>query len=519
MTKASQDWRTFAEFVDALRSAGHPRLLLERLLAGLVELVGAERGFVLIEDKEQERLLPVAKHRTDKGADFLAISSTVYRRALERSRSVHIASSHNDKELVTAASLAVTKEALTIYCTPLLCENETLGVIYVDLPETKGTFTEERCNLFDTVAGLAAQLISSQRTRQQLMATSQRLQTLEDLVWEGDGLVVGESQASKRVDELIRSAAPQDVTVLITGETGTGKEMVARAIHKLSPRKDEPFIAVNCAALPRDLLEAELFGAEKGAYTGATGRRLGRFELAGNGTLFLDEIGELPLDTQVSLLRVLQERKVTRLGGSDEVNLHFRLICATNANLEEAIQEGTFRRDFFYRINVFQLALVPLRNRPEDILLLANHFLETFNNRYGRKIRDFSLPAKQLLTSHIWPGNIRELRNAIERAVVIESGKEVCPDSLPIGGAMGQCHGDFQKMGSGTDTDDGLPGANFWAQIPQEYESARQLFEKTYLERTIQIHKGNVSAMAKTTGLPRSTLYRRMKKYGIEIDS
>jgi transcriptional regulator with GAF, ATPase, and Fis domain len=231
--------------------------------------------------------------------------------------------------------------------------------------------------------------------------------------------LVGESPALRRVLANISKVAPTDSSVLITGETGTGKELVARAIHKRSPRASRPFVGVNCAAVPAALIASELFGHERGAFTGATEKRVGRFELADGGTLFLDEVGDLPADTQVALLRVLQEREFERVGGTRPIRVNVRVIAATNRDLESAIAEKTFRADLFYRLNVFPLEVPSLRERQEDIPLLVEYFVDRFGKRAGKPIRGIGRKALELLKAYAWPGNIRELQNVIERAVII----------------------------------------------------------------------------------------------------
>ncbi|HZF67677.1 MAG TPA: sigma-54 dependent transcriptional regulator [Gemmatirosa sp.] len=241
----------------------------------------------------------------------------------------------------------------------------------------------------------------------------------------------GESEAIREVLVQIAQIAPVSSTVLIEGESGTGKELVARAIHRLSPRRSKPFIGVNVGALPETLLESELFGHEKGAFTGAAERRLGRFELADTGTLFLDEIGEIPPATQVKLLRVLEEREVTRLGGTTSIDVDVRVVAATNRPLREHVAEGTFRSDLYYRLNVLRLYLPPLRERREDIPLLVRRFVAEFSSRHDRPFHGISAEAMRLLMDYPWPGNVRELRNLIESMVVLAPGREVGPDDLP----------------------------------------------------------------------------------------
>jgi transcriptional regulator with GAF, ATPase, and Fis domain len=231
--------------------------------------------------------------------------------------------------------------------------------------------------------------------------------------------IVGTSKALKAVLSRIAKVAPTDSTVLITGETGTGKELIARAVHKRSQRCSRAFVTVNCAAIPRDLIASELFGHEKGAFTGATQRRLGRFELADGGTIFLDEIGELPAETQIALLRVLQEHEFERVGGTESIRTDVRVIAATNRDLEAAIAAGMFRSDLFYRLNVFPIEVPPLRERREDIRLLVEYFIDRYATKAGKSIHGVNKKSLELLQSYPWPGNIRELQNVIERSVIV----------------------------------------------------------------------------------------------------
>jgi transcriptional regulator with PAS, ATPase and Fis domain len=231
--------------------------------------------------------------------------------------------------------------------------------------------------------------------------------------------IVGPSTAMRTVLSLVSKVAPTDATVLVTGETGTGKELIARAIHRRSRRSLRAFAAVNCAAIPRDLIASELFGHEKGAFTGATQRRLGRFELAEEGTLFLDEVGELPAETQITLLRVLQEREFERVGGNQPIRANVRVIAASNRDLEAAIGAGTFRSDLFYRLNVFPIEIPPLRQRREDIPMLVEYFIDYFARKAGKSFRGINKKNLDLLLSYMWPGNIRELQNLVERSVIV----------------------------------------------------------------------------------------------------
>jgi formate hydrogenlyase transcriptional activator len=248
--------------------------------------------------------------------------------------------------------------------------------------------------------------------------------TLDSNELRGRGLpgIIGESAALRRVLDLVQVVAPTDATVLINGETGTGKELIAQAIHKGSDRSNGPFVKVNCSAIPAGLLESELFGHERGAYTGAVARSIGRFERANRGTLFLDEIGDLPLELQPKLLRVMQERQFERLGGAATIHTDVRVICATHQNLVEMVDERQFRADLFYRLSVFPIELPPLRNRPEDIRLLVHHFVMDYAARMGKPITAISEEFMAVLARHSWPGNVRELQNLIERSVILSTG-------------------------------------------------------------------------------------------------
>ncbi len=304
--------------------------------------------------------------------------------------------------------------------------------------------------------------------------------------------VIGKSREMQRVMELVESVAATDATVLVRGESGTGKELVARLIHTHSPRAFGPLVAVNCGALPEGLLESELFGHEKGSFTGAAGQRKGKLELADGGTLFLDEIGEIPAKVQVELLRALEDHKITRVGGTQEIKIDFRVICATNRNLEEAVREGTFREDLYYRINVFEIDIPPLRERPEDILLIAEHFLTKFSSAMGRRVTGLSPSARVLMLKYQWPGNVREHTNTIERALVVCREEEIEPQHLPI-------------LTRSTSQDGGDPD-----------DLSMQAIERSHILRVLKLNEFNVTHTAKALEIDRVTLYNKMRKYKIE---
>jgi transcriptional regulator with PAS, ATPase and Fis domain len=292
---------------------------------------------------------------------------------------------------------------------------------------------------------------------------------------------------------------------LILGESGTGKELIAKAIHYGSKRKDRPFVAVNCMALSREVIESELFGHERGAFTGATDRRIGRFEMADGGTLFLDEIGELSPAIQVKMLRVLQERQVERVGGNRSIDVDVRLVAATNADLQKLMKTGQFREDLYYRLNVFTLKIPSLRQRMEDVPLLVDHFIQHFNPRMGRKLSGIEQDALQVLMSYSWPGNIRELKNVIERAFVVEKTDKITVASLP--------HDIAQARGQGfTSADLGVDN------YPPDFHLAKELFEKNFILKYLRAHGGNITATANQLRLPRKTIYRKLEAYQIPRD-
>ena len=314
------------------------------------------------------------------------------------------------------------------------------------------------------------------------------------------GNIIGNSAPMHEVFETIRKVAPSEANVLITGESGTGKELIARSIHANSPRFNQGFVPVDCASLPETLLESELFGHEKGAFTGAHAERPGLFEFANGGTVFLDEMGELALNIQAKLLRVLQEHKVRRLGGRREIDIDIRIISASNRDLDAAVAKRDFRDDLFYRLNVVSIELPPLRERPGDIPLLAGHFLQEFGKSMIRPVKRVSPEAMERLESYRWPGNVRELQNVIERALSMCEGDIISASDLPD-----------HLCGSGE-----RPAADP-ASLPLREARRHWLepLEKEYLEKLLRKHGGNISKAARAAEIDRQTIYRMLRKYGI----
>ncbi len=310
--------------------------------------------------------------------------------------------------------------------------------------------------------------------------------------------IVGESKAIRMLREQILSAAPSNGRVLIRGESGTGKELIARAIHRHSARRDKPFVVVNCAAIPEELIESELFGHERGAFTGATAQRRGKFELADGATIFLDEVGDMSLKTQAKVLRVLQEQTFERVGGSESLTVDVRVIAASNKDLLEEIRRGAFREDLYYRLSVIPFEVPPLRERQEDIPILARYFLQSFCREHGKPEQDLSPEAMQLLVDYHWPGNVRELRNVIERMVIMVAAKTIQPFDLLPSLRRGGARREVWPIPDGT------------------LREARSRFEREFILRRLEENQWNVTRTAERLGIERSNLHRKMRAYGIE---
>ena len=379
-------------------------------------------------------------------------------------------------------------ETRGLIAAPLVYRGDVLGVVEVLNPLGDSRFTSEDVALLQVFANLAA---TGCRNAQEHETLKQEYHGLQATVRAGEQ-VIGSSPAFSRVLDLCKRVAGSNATVLLLGETGTGKEVAARRIHSLSPRADRPFVATNCAALPETLLESELFGHEKGAFTGAIAEKIGRFEMADGGTLFLDEIGDISVPTQIKLLRVLQEREIVRVGGTETITIDARILAATNRDLKKAIAEGTFREDLFYRLNVFPIELPPLRARREDIPALIEHFVRRSARDLGVAEPSVSNDAMVALTSYHWPGNIRELQNVVERTVLLTDSGEVTPEHLPR-----EIVGD-DAAALANPTESGLAG-----------------YEKVLIVKALKETDWNQTRAAASLGISRDNLRYRVKKYGI----
>jgi DNA-binding NtrC family response regulator len=319
-------------------------------------------------------------------------------------------------------------------------------------------------------------------------------------VWIGDGEILGKSKAIQNILELIDKVAPLDTRVLITGENGTGKELVAQAIHKKSERKDKPFVEVNCAAIPNELIESELFGHEKGSFTGAVQQRIGRFELANNGTLFLDEVGDMSHQAQAKVLRAIEDGKIERVGGGKKIDVDVRLISATNKNLKEEIEKGNFREDLFHRLNVIPINVPPLRERAEDIPILLEKFTNEISIKHKKPLTKFADDAIQILKNQSWTGNVRELRNIVERIIIIVGKKEITSKDIA-----------FMFAGNQHSVDE-------LVDISNSFQEFKEKAERVFILKQLRANDWNISKTAEILDIQRSHLYNKMKKYEIEKD-
>jgi Nif-specific regulatory protein len=416
--RTARDLQTLLKITTAIGSIRNVESLQWQLLGMIFDVIPAERGAILAGSDPEEFSSVVAWDRV-AGPEH---SVHVDRDLAQQVYNERIGILSNDPNEVPR-----TPPVHSLICVPLLNLDKVIGLVYLDTANPVVRFTEDDLHLVTAIAGVAAMAIESARQVEWLGNENLRLRAEVNL----DHDMVGESAPMREVYQLIERVAATHSTVLIYGESGTGKELAARAIHRNSPRRDRPFVAINCAALTETLLESELFGHERGAFTGAIAQKRGQLEMANAGSIFLDEMGEISPALQAKLLRVLQERDFMRVGGTKSIPLNIRVIAATNKNLHRATKDGTFREDLYYRLNVVSITMPPLRDHKEDIPLLAGYFAAKYAEKCNRRILGIAPDAGTLLTQYDWPGNIRELENAIERAICLGSSGMILPEDLP----------------------------------------------------------------------------------------
>ncbi len=483
----ARDLSTLLKISTVLNSTKGLETIQRRLLELILEIVPAERGAILLCDESSEDLaLSSSLSKSSRRDELIRVSRTITKQSLSNRSAILSNEIGREGSTTDASESLIAEEVTALLCVPLILFEKPLGLIYLDSRDATTTFDEHHLQLLTAVANMAAVALEGAQRVEQLASEKNRINRELNLKHD----MIGESRPMRELYQMIAKVAPTDSTVLILGESGTGKELAARAIHSNSPRAEKPFIAINCATLTEQLLESELFGHEKGAFTGAIALKKGKLEIADGGTVFLDEVGELAANIQAKLLRVLQERQFERLGGTRPIKVDIRIIAATNRNLPETVKAGSFRQDLYYRLNIITLTLTPLRERREDIPLLASFFASECSKRSKKKPMRVSPEARACLVNYDWPGNVRELENAIERAIVLGVAEVIMPADLPEA---------ILETVNITEA----PMAKFYDVLR---ETKRQL-----ILNTIEQANGNLAEAAKTLGIHPNNLHRLIR--------
>ena len=478
-----QAYRRLATFSERLAERVGVDELLEALMDEVIALTGADKGFLLTIQDGEPKLRTARNLNKESIADSLAhVSDSIIARVLDSREPLIVSDALNDAKF--NASISVMQLRLcSVMCTPLIFQGTLLGLIYVGNDNVVNLFEPRSLDLLTVFASQAALLLQHAL---QMAALRHETATLrQDLDRKKFGEIIGSSDLMREVFRRVEKLSATDISVLILGETGTGKELIAREIHARSRRKSAPFIAINCSAIPENLMESELFGHRKGAFTGAIENKIGSFQAAHGGTLFLDEIGEMPPNLQVKLLRAIQERVVTAVGDTRPTPVDIRVVAATHVNLEQAIKDGRFREDLYYRLNVVSIDLPPLRNRDEDVIAIAKFLLDRYAREFGRPIQGFTREAVIALRKHAWPGNIRELENRIKKAVVLSDDVQLSADDLDL---------DEEVLAGRV-----LPLAD-----------AKEAFQRRYIDQVLALNQGNRTKTARDLGVDPRTIFRHL---------
>jgi transcriptional regulator with GAF, ATPase, and Fis domain len=479
---------TLVRFSERLLGATDLARLLDELLDALVEVTQADKGFlILLDDGEMtvRAARNVARETIEEAVS--RVSDSIVRRVVETGRPLVVADALHDAEWSGSTSV-VDLKLCSVMCAPLKQKGEVFGVIYLGNDNVVSLFDERALEPLTVFAAQASLLVQNALLLDSLRRENVALREAVSTRQYGD--LVGSGASMREVFRRIEKVASTDISVLVTGETGTGKEVVAREIHGRSPRAAGPFVAVNCGAIPESLLESELFGHVRGAFTGAVASRVGRFQAAGGGTLFLDEIGEMPPALQVKILRALQERAVTRVGDSRPEPVDLRVVAATNKVLEQEIERGTFREDLYYRLNVVAIQLPPLRERGDDVVVLGKYFLQTSAREFGARVRGFTPAALVAMKKYAWPGNVRELENRVKKAVVLADRALVSAEDLDLSPEV-------------------LEPTVPLAQATRE-------FQKRYVNDVLERNAGNRTKTAKDLGVDPRTIFRHLERMEAE---
>ena len=477
-------YRRVHEFSMKLLEGAPTETLVETILDSVIELTGADKGFLVLLENEKP-VVRAARHvnKVNVQESLDQLSDSILTRVIETKKPLVVADALRDGEWSASRSV-INLKLLSVMCCPLIERGELKGLLYVGNDRVAHLFDESALDVLNVFAAQASLLLSQARRMAELSRTNSELESQLELARFGS--IVGACDSMKEVYKRVRKVATADISVLITGETGTGKELIAREIHRNSRRSDGPFIVVNCGAIPENLLESELFGHVRGAFTGAVNNKAGRFQAANGGTLFLDEIGEMPLNLQVKLLRALQEHEVTRVGGTHSESVDIRIVAATNRVLEREIRSGGFREDLYYRLNVVNVALPPLRDRDEDLSILAKYFLAKESEALSRKMKGFSKAALVAMRKYRWPGNVRELENRIKKAVVLADKPLITAEDLDI---------------RPEDVEEILP-----------LSQAKERFQTRYINMVLAKNDGNRTKTARDLGVDPRTIFRHLEK-------
>lgn len=483
------------------------REMLDEILKLLADVMGMQRGMITLLDKEMHEVqLDVAPsvNKSDIGKIRYGVGEGITGQVIETGRPMAIHKLDQESLFLdrTGARKTIDRSKLAFICVPIKHGDNVVGTLSVDTVAGEKTVLDDEVAFLSAIADMIAQSVESrQKEREEYDRLEQenlRLKQQIELKAAKPEDIIGNSRVMQEVYSLIGQVADSNTSVLITGETGTGKELVAKAIHQASPRKNGPFVCVNCSALPENLLESELFGHEKGSYTGAHKQHIGKFEKANGGSIFLDEIGEMPLLAQAKLLRIIQERVFERVGGEGLVKTNVRIIAATNQNLEAAVEKGTFRADLFYRLNVFPIHMPPLRERGADVMLLADYFVSKYAKEVNKKVQRICTPAINALMAYHWPGNVRELENCMERAVLISTDGVIHAYNLPPSLQLRSKNLENVKGGS--------------------LEKMVAAYERELIEEAVKYSAGNQSEAARQLGTTKRVIQYKVTKYNVDCD-
>jgi transcriptional regulator with GAF, ATPase, and Fis domain len=477
-------YRKLYEFSARLLQKHELGALLNELMDSVIEITGADKGFLILMEGDTLDIKVARNLKRENIADAVSqLSDSIVAKVVRTQQPVIISDAMNDEEF--ASSMSVMKLKLSsVICVPLLERGKLLGLIYVGNDSVVHLFAAPAMQVLTVFAAQASLIISNALLLDELRVDNRKLsERLEELRF---GEIVGTSRAMQEVFRRVEKVAGTDISVLITGETGTGKELIAREIHRRSPRSSRPFITINCGAIPENLLESELFGHVKGAFTGAVQSKIGKFQAAAGGTLFLDEIGEMPLPLQVKILRAIQEKSVMRVGDTRNEPVDIRIVAATNRDLEQEIAAGRFREDLYYRLNVVNLHLPPLRERGDDALVIARYLLSRYAKEYESRVQGFSPDASVAIRKYHWPGNIREMENRIKKAIVLAEGTMLGPEDLGL-------------------TGDVLPPI-----LP--LAEAKEQFQRDYINEILALNNGNRTKTARDLGVDPRTIFRHLEK-------